>query len=67
MILELLQTVELLEHECLHSFYQRRMAHNNLTAWVELYNLSTHSVITRSQIESFYVLMEKIFQVAGFT
>lgn len=52
-ILRLLQTLELLERECLHSFHQRRMAHNSLTAWVELYNLSILGVIARSQIVSF--------------
>lgn len=52
-ILKLLQTLELLENKCLHSLYVRKMTHDSLTAWVDLYNLSTRSVIARSQIVSF--------------
>lgn len=61
--MKLLQTLELLEHECLHSSYQRRMAHNSLTAWVELYNLFIHSVIARNQIVTFFFQWKRSFRL----
>lgn len=64
--MEVPQTLELLEHERLHCFGQRRMAHSSLAAAVPTYNLSAPDAIARSQIARLFVLMEKAFQVAGF-
>lgn len=45
------------------SFHQRRAVHHSLTACADLYNLSTHGVIARSQIISFLFEWKRSFRL----